>query len=501
MEMRPETFAIDKLYKRRDRFEIPDWQRNQVWPREKQRDLVDSILRGWKLPKFYLVKTGTSPDQFEVVDGQQRLSAIWDFFDDELSLNEEQAVRFGAARYSELPDSISDAFDDFKIECDVITDADDKDLREFFQRLQQGLSLNSSERLNSIPSKLRNYCRKIADDDFFSKSTTIVNRRYAYFDICAKVMCIELEGLETGLRFDDIKAAFESHDNYSGASTSAKRMRTTLRLLRESLPEASIALRNRSMVQSVITLTSHLIQAGAEKPLRRHIHAFLETFSKELARQIELGHKATDQDYISFQRTVNANTKGGARIRHDILLKKLLALHPELYSDLSSSSGILDGVAANISKRGRELQIFVTQVNEQYAATNGGRDLFKATNKTAGALTRLTEPVTSVKEYETLINDLYFVFWESPGQRFDENFERPNSFRDVNELRTSMNHDVDHGKAGAVARKRKRLSETFRKYSGGATPDSVHVAQLKIAQLNILDALVQDLRTLMQKMT
>jgi uncharacterized protein with ParB-like and HNH nuclease domain len=69
--MTPGRQALDKIYKRRDRYEIPDWQREDVWDQRKKQQLIDSILRGWKLPKFYFVKT--SEDEYEVVDGQQRL--------------------------------------------------------------------------------------------------------------------------------------------------------------------------------------------------------------------------------------------------------------------------------------------------------------------------------------------------------------------------------------------------------------------------------------------
>lgn len=36
MLMRPESRELDKIYKRRDRYEIPDWQREEVWPKEKK---------------------------------------------------------------------------------------------------------------------------------------------------------------------------------------------------------------------------------------------------------------------------------------------------------------------------------------------------------------------------------------------------------------------------------------------------------------------------------
>jgi hypothetical protein len=53
MEVRAERRALDKIYKRRDRYEIPGWQRSKVWSTEQKRRLIDTILRGWKLPKFY----------------------------------------------------------------------------------------------------------------------------------------------------------------------------------------------------------------------------------------------------------------------------------------------------------------------------------------------------------------------------------------------------------------------------------------------------------------
>ena len=90
MEMKSERRALDKLYKRRDRYDIPDWQRQEVWKVDKKRLLIDIILRGWKLPKFYFLKTHESPDEFDVVDGQQRLSAIIEFFDNNLTLRRVQ---------------------------------------------------------------------------------------------------------------------------------------------------------------------------------------------------------------------------------------------------------------------------------------------------------------------------------------------------------------------------------------------------------------------------
>lgn len=127
MKMRSEKRAIDKIYKRRDRYEIPDWQRQEVWSRSKKQNLIDTILRGWKLPKFYLFKISKSPETYEVVDGQQRLATILEFFDNELPLADETAQRCGGRLYKELSDDSMDAFDDYEIEFDEIEEATEEE--------------------------------------------------------------------------------------------------------------------------------------------------------------------------------------------------------------------------------------------------------------------------------------------------------------------------------------------------------------------------------------
>ena len=61
----------------------PDFQRPSVWSVSQKQLLIDTILRGYDIPKMYWRKIKVNPDAYEVVDGQQRLRAIWSFFDGE----------------------------------------------------------------------------------------------------------------------------------------------------------------------------------------------------------------------------------------------------------------------------------------------------------------------------------------------------------------------------------------------------------------------------------
>src|SRR4051812_14755666 len=63
----------------------PDFQRGSVWSKQKQRLLIDSILRSWYVPPVHVVRT---PNQEQVVlDGQQRLRAIFDFVEGFLTVD------------------------------------------------------------------------------------------------------------------------------------------------------------------------------------------------------------------------------------------------------------------------------------------------------------------------------------------------------------------------------------------------------------------------------
>jgi hypothetical protein len=129
-----------------------------------------------------------------VEDGQQRLAAIFEFYSDDLALTPESAEMFGGTYYSDLKRPVADAFDDFDIEYDVIEDATDEELKEFFQRLQEGVTLTGSEKLNAVHSKLRDFCKETAKKHpFFTDTLTISDTRFAHFDILAKVVTVEIE--------------------------------------------------------------------------------------------------------------------------------------------------------------------------------------------------------------------------------------------------------------------------------------------------------------------
>ena len=60
----------------------PELQRESVWSKSQKQLLIDSILNDLDIPKIYINEKKTEDTKEEVVDGQQRLTAINEFLND-----------------------------------------------------------------------------------------------------------------------------------------------------------------------------------------------------------------------------------------------------------------------------------------------------------------------------------------------------------------------------------------------------------------------------------
>lgn len=54
----------------------PTYQRSSVWKTPQKQLLIDSILRDFDIPKFYLRVNNSSKFKYEIIDGQQRIRAL-----------------------------------------------------------------------------------------------------------------------------------------------------------------------------------------------------------------------------------------------------------------------------------------------------------------------------------------------------------------------------------------------------------------------------------------
>ena len=131
----------------------PDFQRRQVWSPMARSFLIDSILRGFPLPQFFVrerVLVREMRTIREVVDGQQRMRAILDFVDNRFTVKEVHNKEYCGKPFLELTDDIQQAFLSFPLCINVIQSSELRDILEVFSRVNAySVPLNSQEQLNA----------------------------------------------------------------------------------------------------------------------------------------------------------------------------------------------------------------------------------------------------------------------------------------------------------------------------------------------------------------
>ncbi|MBE1548138.1 hypothetical protein GGC64_002146 [Mycobacterium sp. OAS707] len=185
----------------------PGYQRSAVWDRRKQQLLIDSILRGYDIPKFYLryVKN-RDPFEYEVVDGQQRLRAIWSFLSDELEVGEFDAAielpdGIVGRTFSELSAELQEQIGLFRLVFSVLeTDTPQEEVQELFLRLQEGVSLNPAERRNAMVGPVRDFVAGLAEEHPLFPQLGITEKRFLWHELVAIALRLEQADGPTDLK-------------------------------------------------------------------------------------------------------------------------------------------------------------------------------------------------------------------------------------------------------------------------------------------------------------
>jgi hypothetical protein len=118
----------------------PEFQRNAVWPRAAKAYLVDTILTDRPIPYLYFrrsVSAQTGRSFYEVIDGQQRLRAIFEFLDDRFGLSETKLRGLRGKRFSELTAESRTQMLSYDLYVEELTAYTDADIRDMFVRMNR----------------------------------------------------------------------------------------------------------------------------------------------------------------------------------------------------------------------------------------------------------------------------------------------------------------------------------------------------------------------------
>ena len=212
---KPRAFSVSDFYswyKDKQLVLNPDFQRRAVWSPQSKSNLVNTILLGLPLPIFF-IRNKTDKDTRkvlrEVVDGQQRLRAIFDFLDNGFRVNKSQSEEHGGKLFSELPEDVQTDFFEYELSVNALVDLSDNEVLDIFARLNSyGVRLNKQELLNA---KYFGYFKQLAyalglryttfwvDNKVFTTAKIV---RMAEVEFVSDMLVVMLDGIQSQATFD-----------------------------------------------------------------------------------------------------------------------------------------------------------------------------------------------------------------------------------------------------------------------------------------------------------
>ncbi|MCK4785068.1 MAG: DUF262 domain-containing protein [Desulfobacteraceae bacterium] len=179
----PKVFKVTEIieFKKRGLLLVnEEYQRGAIWTLSQEKLLIDSIFREYPIPKFYFHFRSSelgelSSKSYEIVDGQQRINAVYRYVNNGFKLYDPKKDRIGLPRFlgvkqcswagmtfESLPQELKDKFLNTDLQVSVVETDNINEVRELFVRLQSGLPLNAQEKRDAWPGELCQFVIKTA---------------------------------------------------------------------------------------------------------------------------------------------------------------------------------------------------------------------------------------------------------------------------------------------------------------------------------------------------
>lgn len=151
------------------------FQRNPVWAEAQKRFLIDSIIHSYPVPELYIQSRIEDHDGLEhhyVVDGQQRILACLEFMEGKFALDDDHCADFAGMAFDDLPPDVRKRVQGYKFVVRVLPDADEKELRSIFTRLNRNVEVLTPQELRHATywGPFIKLMEAIAEEDVWAKS-------------------------------------------------------------------------------------------------------------------------------------------------------------------------------------------------------------------------------------------------------------------------------------------------------------------------------------------
>ena len=221
----------------------PEFQRRKVWTPGARSYFIDTLIRQMPVPPIY-IRVRQSKDKTrvlrEVIDGQQRLSAILDYLEDGYSLSRTLKAPYAGKRFSQLDEDQQDTIRQYGFMCEVFQGISDTEVLEIFARLNtHSVNLNQQELRNGRffgYFKQSSYSLAHEHLEFWRRNRIfgeVSIARMAEVELTSELLILQIDGLKDRKLINNYYSTLD--DNFPGQAQMEHNYQVTVDAVNEAL--------------------------------------------------------------------------------------------------------------------------------------------------------------------------------------------------------------------------------------------------------------------------
>lgn len=369
-----------KNVNKRDGIDLrPSYQRGYIWSSDFKDKLIYSIIKSYPIGNISLrvrADRNTKGAMQEVVDGQQRLTTIHMFIEDEYVvqgdisrkileyiveyMGEEADSKLEklkkrlfnkgkiSLKYSQLPQSIKDNIRAYNISITNITNATDDEITEYFRYLQNQERLRAGEIINSVPeTKLEEYLTSVTDKTMLLKKLSFANDRRQFDRVFYSILGLIDGQIGFGVTDKEVmKFVSECVELNPDTKPIVKNLIEQLNLIctDETIPINYISCNARAMKFFLLLISLGLVDFSDESKRKLKaldsINKNLSAFSSAKADSVSAAFHGYSDAVIEEYRLLALISKGGHSLKRVQNRMQILSYYVNDFTNQTKPSGI-----------------------------------------------------------------------------------------------------------------------------------------------------------------
>lgn len=206
--------------------DLPFQRQPGVWNAGAKSSLVWSIMNDSYIPPVVLLKDRMGTDEkgkeifcYNILDGQQRLTSIFSFMDDEWVLHTDTPAvavdgfeyDLSGRRFSELEEELKNAITQFRFSAQCLEDYTMEEAEALYFNINSGVSLSSVQKSKPrMGTELSRFFASLLEGDFFARAVNITEAQAKREDNLLMLIqsALLLDDRHAGVGYKTISAAF-----------------------------------------------------------------------------------------------------------------------------------------------------------------------------------------------------------------------------------------------------------------------------------------------------